>query len=105
MALAERVRGFSQGLHTTVGEFGQQLSGGEARRLCLARILLRDPDLVILNEPLTGLGQASTARVVASLDSFLCNRKALLLGHETAALPNADRVLQLNADGTLSATS
>ena len=102
VALAERVRGFSQGLHTQIGEFGRQLSGGEARRTALARLLLKDPALVILDEPLTGLDRTTADIVTYNLNQFLKERSALLLGHEPGALPGADRVLVLNNDGRLS---
>lgn len=101
VALAERVRGFEQGLDTRIGEFGRRLSGGEARRLALARLLLRDPALVILDEPFSGLDPETAARVRRSLTPFLASRSALLLAHEPGALPVADRTLLLNADGTV----
>jgi ATP-binding cassette, subfamily C, bacterial CydC len=102
VALAEKVHGFSQGLHTPIGEFGRQLSGGEARRIALARIFLTDSGLVILDEPLTGLDPDTADTVVANLDRFLQQRSALLLAHESKALPNADRVMLLDSFGALS---
>lgn len=102
VALAERVRTFSQQLDTQIGEFGRQLSGGEARRIALARILLKDPGLVILDEPLTGLDRATAEIVTSNLNRFLKTRSALLLGHEPRALPEADRVLVLNSNAVLS---
>ena len=102
VALAERVRSFSHQLHTPIGEFGRQLSGGEARRLALARLLLKNPGLVILDEPLTGLDRTTADIVTHNLNRFLNGRTALLLGHEPKALPDTDRVLVLSTNGVLS---
>ncbi|MDX1588110.1 MAG: thiol reductant ABC exporter subunit CydC [Oleiphilaceae bacterium] len=101
VALAQWLSGLELGLDTPVGDFGRQLSGGEGRRLALARLYLRNPALVILDEPLTGLDGATARHVVRHLDEFLSQRSALLLGHEVAALPAADRVLLLTREGAL----
>lgn len=99
--LIDKVREFADGLDTQLGEFGRQLSGGEARRVALARIFLRDPAWVVLDEPLTGLDQVTADRVKQHLNRFLSERTALLLAHEIGALPQADRVLVLSAKGEL----
>lgn len=96
VAMTEKVRSFRDGLNTQLGEFGRQLSGGEARRIALARIFLRNPKLVVLDEPLTGLDEKTAAHVIENLNQFLTNRTALLLGHEPSVLPHADRVLVLS---------
>ena len=88
--LHEWAEALPQGLQTWVGEQGRQLSGGQARRVALARVMLRNSPLVILDEPLSGL-DASTAQVVkAALAHWLAGRTALLLAHESAALPTCD---------------
>lgn len=99
--LKDKVREFGSGLDTHLGEFGRQLSGGEARRVALARIFLRDPAWVVLDEPLTGLDQSTAGRVKEYLNRFLSERTALLLAHEVGALPQADRVLILSENGEL----
>lgn len=101
VAMADTVRSFRDGLNTQLGEFGRQLSGGEARRIALARLFLREPHLVILDEPLTGLDEKTAAHVIEHLNNFLTNRTALLLGHELVALPHSDRVLVLASNGKL----
>ena len=55
--LEQWARALPHGLDTWLGDWGQNLSGGQARRLSLARLLLRQPDLVILDEPFNGLGR------------------------------------------------
>lgn len=88
-----------EGLATRVGERGQRLSGGQARRLALARLHLRDPDLVILDEPFAGL-DADTATVLAArLDAWLVGRSVLYLVHQLEGgpfqPPGIDRALTL----------
>jgi ATP-binding cassette, subfamily C, bacterial CydC len=91
--LADTVQGFAAGLNTWVGETGKQLSGGEGRRLALARVLLRDAPMVILDEPFSGLDQATRERIKPGIDAWLQGRTTLLLGHSAEALPGADRLL------------
>lgn len=93
--LADLVRTLPAGLHTWVGESGRQLSGGEGRRLALARVLLKDAPLVILDEPFSGLDAATRTRVSARLEPWLAGRTVLLLGHDAALLPRSDQVLVL----------
>lgn len=92
--LADTVEGFAAGLNTWVGESGRQLSGGEGRRLALARVLLRTVPVVILDEPFSGLDQVTRERIKPGLDTWLQGRTVLLLGHSADALPTADRLLR-----------
>lgn len=89
------LRGWSQalpeGLATWVGEQGRQLSGGQARRVALARVLLRDSPLVILDEPFSGLDGETAERLKAALDTWIAGRTVLALGHARHALPRCDR--------------
>jgi len=90
-----------QGLHTWVGESGMELSAGQARRLALARLFMRNPKLVILDEPLTGLDEETAEAVSARLSEWLSARTAIVLGHGPESLPRVDRRLLLRA-GALS---
>ncbi|SDS47189.1 ATP-binding cassette, subfamily C, CydC [Halopseudomonas sabulinigri] len=94
--LADLVDALPNGLNTWVGESGKQLSGGEGRRLALARVLLKGAPLVILDEPFSGLDAETRERVKGRLEPWLAERTALLLGHDADALPVADRVMVLS---------
>ncbi|RDB42260.1 thiol reductant ABC exporter subunit CydC [Halomonas sp. DQ26W] len=80
--LAEWAESLPRGLATRVGEGGRQLSGGQARRLALARLWLRDPGLVILDEPFAGLDAEMAARLSGRLDQWLAGRTVLYLVHQ-----------------------
>ncbi|QJQ99242.1 thiol reductant ABC exporter subunit CydC [Halomonas sp. PGE1] len=93
------VRGLAEGLDTRVGEGGQRLSGGQARRLALARLHLRDPSLVILDEPFAGLDADTATALAARLDAWLAGRSVLYLVHQLDGgpfqPPGIDRTLTL----------
>lgn len=91
-----------EGTDTWIGEAGRQLSGGQARRLALARLLLRDPAVVILDEPLAGVDHATGRRVLANLNSWLRGRTCIAFGHDADMLPAADRQLRFEDGGKLS---
>lgn len=80
--LAGWARALPEGLATRVGEGGRRLSGGQARRVGLARLLLREPDLVILDEPFAGLDAPTAARLAARLDEWLAGRSVVYLVHQ-----------------------
>lgn len=90
------VRSLPDGSDTWVGEGGVRLSGGQARRLALARVVLSQAGVIVLDEPLTGL-DGETARCVAQrLTRWLEGRTALAIGHEADRLPAATRRLRLS---------
>ncbi len=80
--LADWAEALPHGLATPVGEGGRALSGGQARRLALARLWLRDPGLVILDEPFAGLDAGTVARLSPRLDAWLTGRSVLYLVHQ-----------------------
>lgn len=80
--LADWVEALPETLNTRVGEGGRQLSGGQARRLAMARLLLRDPDLVVFDEPFAGLDAATAARLATRLDAWLAGRTVIYLVHQ-----------------------
>ncbi|AYV46720.1 ABC transporter ATP-binding protein [Caulobacter flavus] len=96
-ALADRVRALPQGLDTWLGEAGERLSGGERRRLSLARALLRDAPWLLLDEPTEGLDAATEALVVARLDARLreTGQGLVLVSHRRAPLALCERSMSV----------
>ena len=89
------VAGLEAGLDTWIDEAGSNLSGGEARRVALARLVLTDCPVVILDEPTTGL-DADTARALAeTLDGWLTGRTAVMITHDPELLPRYDRAVRV----------
>ncbi|MBT2788731.1 MULTISPECIES: thiol reductant ABC exporter subunit CydC [unclassified Halomonas] len=86
VALDGWVEQLPQGLATAVGEKGQQLSGGQGRRLALARLLLCNPQVVILDEPFAGVDAATAKHIAATLDKWLVDRTAIFFVHQVSSL-------------------
>ena len=85
-----------EGLNTLVGERGVTLSGGQRQRLALARALLRDPRILILDDALSHVDAATEAQILSRLRNYMRNRTALIVSHRPAAAEMADLVLTLD---------
>ncbi|MBW3087026.1 Lipid A export ATP-binding/permease protein MsbA [Austwickia sp. TVS 96-490-7B] len=81
------------GLHTIVGDRGHRLSGGEKQRLAIARLLLKEPGLVILDEATAHLDSESEIAVHHALDAALAGRTALVIAHRLSTVRDADQIL------------
>ncbi len=88
------------GYDTVVGERGYRFSGGEKQRLSIARMLLKDPAIVILDEATSHLDSENESLVQAALAEALEGRTALVIAHRLSTITNADKILVLE-DGTL----
>jgi ATP-binding cassette subfamily B protein len=80
---------------TQVGERGATLSGGQKQRIAIARAMLLDAPILILDEPTTGLDQRSEALVLAGLDLLSRNRTTFVIAHHAAALVGVDRIIEV----------
>lgn len=96
-ALAERISENPEGLQTILGEGGLGLSGGEQRRLALARAFLTRPALFVLDEMTEGLDAATAADVLDRFLSYRGDAAVLMIAHRRQELERADRVLDLTA--------
>ncbi|HLR94729.1 MAG TPA: ABC transporter ATP-binding protein [Jiangellaceae bacterium] len=91
--LAELVAGLPDGLDTIVGERGYRLSGGERQRLTIARVLLAQPQVVILDEATAHLDSTSEAAVQDALTEALTGRTAVVIAHRLSTVRAADTIL------------
>ena len=91
------VAGLPAGLDTIVGERGTRLSGGERQRLALARALLKDAPILVLDEATSSVDVANERAIVTSLAEITRTRTTLVIAHRLSTVANADRVLVLDA--------
>lgn len=93
--LDEEVLALPDGLKTLVGENGARLSGGQARRLSIARALLKDAPILLLDEPTEGLDAESERKVLDALIKLMPGKTTLLITHRPSALRLVGRVVSL----------
>lgn len=80
--LGDWARALPEQLNSWLGDTGNKLSGGQARRLCLARLLLKSPQLIVLDEPFNGIDHKMAAKIWAKITPWLQDRCVILLMHE-----------------------
>ncbi len=85
------------GINTVVGDRGHRLSGGEKQRIAIARLLLKDPSVVILDEATAHLDTQSESLVHAALDAALEGRTSIVIAHRLATVRAADRIAVIDA--------
>ena len=95
--IAELVASLPLGLNTVVGERGYRLSGGEKQRVALARMLLKAPHLVVLDEATAHLDAESEAAVQRALDETMHERTSLVIAHRLSTIRNADQILVIDS--------
>ncbi|MEM7125241.1 MAG: ABC transporter ATP-binding protein [Chloroflexota bacterium] len=90
------ISSFPQGYETSVGERGNLLSGGQRQRIALARAILKDAPILLLDEPTAALDTQSEKLVEEALDRFMGNRTVLVIAHRLSTIQRAHRILVLN---------
>lgn len=91
VALSDKVAQLKKGIYTMIGEGGEMLSGGEMRRIELARVLLLNPDLIVLDEPTTGLDIETEQKIQETLQSHFSKCTTLTIAHRQEVLNTATR--------------
>jgi ABC-type multidrug transport system fused ATPase/permease subunit len=99
-AAADVVRAMPQGLDTMLGDRGAGLSPGEKQRLCIARAVVRDAPIVILDEPTASLDAETEHQVMANLTAWGAGRAIFVITHRLSTVRRADRILYLE-NGTI----
>ena len=94
------ILGLEKGYDTIIGERGDTLSGGQKQRIAIARALVRDAPILILDEPMAGLDVESEAKVQGALKNLIARRTCLLITHDLKATTEADLILVLE-DGRI----
>lgn len=90
------VQALSQGLETNVGERGVKLSGGEKQRLSIARALLKDPPILLLDEATASVDTETEHLIQNALDRLMQNRTVFVIAHRLSTIKNADRIYVLD---------
>jgi ABC-type multidrug transport system fused ATPase/permease subunit len=89
------IQSFPEGLQTLVGDRGIQLSGGQRQRIAIARAVLRDPAILILDEATSSLDNESEKLVQEALDQLMKGRTSLVIAHRLSTIRNADKIVVL----------
>lgn len=96
VGLKEKVMSLKDGVYTRIGEGGETMSGGQMRRLELSRILLMNPDIVVFDEPTTGLDIETERVIQKAIDQHFQHTTMIIIAHRDSTIRQATRRLYIN---------
>jgi len=96
-AIHDSISGFPDGFETMVGERGVTMSGGQRQRLALARALLKDPPVLVLDDSLSAVDTRTEREILSALKRRKGRQTTLIIAHRLSSVMHADRILVLNA--------
>jgi ATP-binding cassette subfamily B protein len=91
--LAGDIARFPQGLDTLVGERGVTLSGGQKQRVSIARALIKEPSILILDDPLSAVDADTEEEILSALSAYYGERTVLIVSHRLSPLRSCDRII------------
>lgn len=94
--IGDFISSLDHGYETVVGERGYRLSGGEKQRIAIARVILKDPRILVLDEATSHLDTRSEALIQDALEGLMVNRTSLVIAHRLSTVQRADRILVLD---------
>ncbi|MAQ13269.1 MAG: carbohydrate ABC transporter [Sandaracinus sp.] len=95
-SILDEIESLPEGMDTLVGERGVQLSGGQKQRIALARALLNEPQVIVLDDPMSAVDARTEARILEALDRAGAGRTLILVTHRVAAASRCDQVVVLD---------
>lgn len=96
-SIHDKIMGFPDGYQTKVGERGLKLSGGEKQRVAIARTILKDPRIILLDEATAALDTETEEHIQSALEKLSQGRTTIVIAHRLSTITTADQILVLNA--------